>query len=136
VSRNPLRILLRVRTALVTAARQDLALALAKEVAAERALGAAATTIARERAGCPPDATLAFAVWLPHARAAQDQARALLARQVGQTTQCRAALAERHADAQAVLKLLEKQDAEAALAAGRREQSVMDEAAGRAARPQ
>jgi len=38
--------------------------------------------------------------------------------------------------AQAVLKLLEKQDAEAALAAGRREQSVMDEAAGRAARPQ
>ena len=85
MSRNPLRILLRVRTALVTAARQDLALALAKEVAAERALGAAATTIARERAGCPPDATLAFAVWLPHARAAQDQARALLARQVGLT---------------------------------------------------
>jgi hypothetical protein len=134
VSRDPLRVLLRVREALVTAARQNLARALAQEAAAERALSDAVAAITRERANCPPDATLAFAIWLPHARTAQHQAAALLTRHADQTLQCRAALAERHADAEGALKLLEKRDAAMALVARRREQSEMDEVAGRTVR--
>jgi hypothetical protein len=138
VTRDPLRVLLRVRHALLTTARQDLARALGREMAAEQALADAGATIARECRDCPPEATLAFAEWLPHARTAQRNAAALLQRRHAETALSRALLTERHADADAVEKLLEQRDDAAALAASRREQATMDEAAGRighAARP-
>jgi len=131
VSRDPLRVLLRVRQALLTTSRQDLAHALGREIAAEQALADAGATIARECRDCPPEATLAFAEWLPHARTAQRGAAALLRRRHVETALSRAVLAERHADTDAVEKLLEKRDEAAALAASRREQAAMDEAAGR-----
>jgi hypothetical protein len=131
VSRDPLRVLLRMRQALLTTSRQDLAQALGRETAAEQALADASATIARECHDCPPEATLAFAEWLPHARMAQRDAASLLRRRNAETTLSRLLLAERHADTDAVEKLLEKRDAAAALAASRREQAAMDEAAGR-----
>jgi len=131
MSRDPLRVLLRLRQALLTTSRQDLARTLAREIAAEQALADAGATIARERRDCPPEATLAFAEWLPHARTAQRDAATLLRRRHAETALSRALLSERHADTDAVGKLLEKRDAAAAAAASRREQAAMDEAAGR-----
>ena len=134
MTREPMDVLLRMRKALVTAARQDLAQALALETAAEQSVAAAAAAIRREQDNCPADATLDFAAWLPHARAAQHQANALLAQRHAATAQRRAFLAERRADEKAVQTLLEKREADLVLAAARREQAAMDEAAGRQAR--
>lgn len=127
--RDPLAVLLRLRQAAVTAARQELAQALAGETAAERAVAAARREMAQEQEGCPPEAAADFALWLRHAREREREDMAALACQEAATLRGRAALAAARAGEKAALTLLEAAAAEQALAAGRREQAAMDEAA-------
>ncbi len=115
----------------VDEATAELARALARERDALRRADAQEAAIRREQAEAGGHDAAAFAEWLPHARDRLASLRATVRGEQERVRRCQAVLTERRTAAEAVAKALERQRTAAALVAARREQAVMDEAAGR-----
>ncbi len=131
MARDPLAVLWRLRDAAVTEASRDLGAARVREAHAAQRLDEHVRLMARERAEAGAACAATFAAWLPHARQHADNLQAGLLSETARVAQLRQALAVRRTEAEAVAKVLQRQKAEAALARARRDQAVMDEAAGR-----
>lgn len=129
-ARDPLELLHRVRQRAVDDASAILSDALARERQAADRCAMQEDRIRREQAQAGLE-THVFAQWLPHARLQLAQMQAALRAAQSRTAHCRNQLTEHRLAAEAVAKAMERQRAERALVAARREQAVMDEAAGR-----
>ncbi|WP_144186465.1 hypothetical protein [Elioraea rosea] len=124
--RDPLATLARLRRLSVNEARRDLAAAIAAEDAALARAEAAERALTTEAEQGDPGA---YAAWLPLglAQARAEAAKADAAARASERR--RLALAEARAAERSVEILAEKRDAEAAKAAQRRAQAMLDEAA-------
>jgi flagellar biosynthesis chaperone FliJ len=132
--RDPLAVLRRVRDAAVTEARRNLAAALASEMQQARQLDEHSRQIRHEQREAEGEHVAAFGEWLPYARQRADQLRAALASEQARVGQLQQILVSRRTMAEAVAKAMQGQQAAAGLVQARKEQAVMDEAAGRRGR--
>jgi flagellar export protein FliJ len=134
MKRRALQTVLRLRHLAVDEAKRALAEKLAAETDADAMEHMAQTAIRREADAASAldagdGAVEAFAAWLPHGRAALEQARRRRNEAEMAVTQARAALKVARADEAAVERLLATQDAARAAEAARRDQAAQDEAA-------
>jgi flagellar biosynthesis chaperone FliJ len=126
--RDPLQVLSRIRGVAVTEAQRALAAALAAETRGEAALEAARETLRHEQRRTGFAEAVAFAAWLPQARARIARSEAALKQATAEVARCRAALAARRGDVEAVATLLREHANVAALAEQRRGQAILDDA--------
>ncbi|MDR3535117.1 MAG: flagellar export protein FliJ [Acetobacteraceae bacterium] len=131
MSRDPLAVLRRLRDAAVTEACRDLATARAHEMQEAQRLDEHRSQIRRELSEAGAEHVAAFSAWLPYARQRTDHLQTSLQSEQARVLRLQQILVGRRTEAEAVAKAMERQQAEAALTQARREQSVMDEAAGR-----
>ena len=136
MARDPLPTVLKVRRMALDAAKRDLAASLRLEDAAEQEERAARSSIdeqaeAATRITADDGLVEAFAAWLPRGRARLLQAGQAAERARAETARLRAALSATHAAVRVVEQLIETQDAERAVVAGRKEQAELDEVARR-----
>lgn len=129
--RDPLAVLRRLRDAAVTEARRNLAAALASERQQARQLDEHRLHIRHEQFAAEGEHVAAFAEWLPHARQRADHLQSALANEQVRVGHLQQILAGRRTEAEAVAKAMQRQREAAALIQARKEQGVMDEAAGR-----
>ena len=132
--RDPLAVLRRLRDAAVTEARRNLAAALASEMQQARQLDEHRRQIRHEQCEAAGEHVAAFGEWLPHARQRADQLQAALASEQVRVGQLQQILVGRRTEAEAVAKAMQRQQEAAGLVQARKEQAVMDEAAGRRGR--
>jgi flagellar biosynthesis chaperone FliJ len=130
MKRDALAVLGRLRAAAVTEASRDLAAARGRAKLSSDGIEAQALHIRQEQSHALGDDVAAFAAWLPHARRDSARLQAALAIEDGQMRRLQQVLIARTTDAEAVVKAIERRNTEAALLLARKEQSVMDEAAG------
>ena len=131
--RDPLAVLRRLRDAAVTEARRNLAAALASEMQQARQLDEHRRHIRHEQSEAAGEHVAAFGEWLPYARQRADHLQAALASEQARVRQLQQILVGRRTEAEAVAKAMQRQREAAALIQARKEQGVMDEAAGRRA---
>jgi flagellar export protein FliJ len=129
--RDPLAVLRRLREAAVTEARRNLAAALASEVRQARHLDEHKLHIRHEQSNAEGEHVAAFAEWLPYARQRADHLQAALASEQARVLHLQQILVGRRTEAEAVAKAMQRQGEAAALIQARKEQGMMDEAAGR-----
>jgi flagellar export protein FliJ len=129
--RDPLAVLRRVREAAVTEARRNLAVALASEMRQARQLDEHWKAMRKEQSEAAGEHVAAFGEWLPYARQRADQLQAALANEQARVGQLQQILVGRRTEAEAVAKAMQRQREAAELIQARKEQAVMDEAAGR-----
>jgi flagellar export protein FliJ len=131
MARDPLAVLRRLREAAVTEARRNLAAALASEMQQARQLDEHRRQIRHEQSEATGEHVVAFGEWLPYARQRSDQMQAALASEQVRVGQLQQILVGRRTEAEAVAKAMQRQREAAGLIQARKEQAVMDEAAGR-----
>jgi flagellar biosynthesis chaperone FliJ len=134
MKRDPLAVLWRLRDAAVTEASRDLAAARARETKEAQRLDDHRSHVRYEQSEAVGEHVAAFAVWLPHARQQADRLQASLQAETVRVRRLQQILVSRRTDAEAVAKAMQRQLAEAALTVSRKEQAIMDEAAGRSGR--
>jgi hypothetical protein len=134
MARDPLAILWRLRDAAVTEASRDLAAARARELLDVQRLDEHTLLVRREQSEATGEHVAAFATWLPYARQHADRLQATLLTEAARVRRLQQILVGRRTDAEAVAKAMKRQRVEAGVIAARKEQDMMDEAAGRAGR--
>jgi hypothetical protein len=134
MARDPLAVLWRLRDAAVTDASRDLAMARACEVQAVQRLDAHRLHVREEQSEAASEHVAAFAAWLPYARQTTERLSASLQTEEARVRRLQQILVGRRTDAEAVAKALQRQRAEAGVVQARKEQAIMDEAAGRSGR--
>ena len=134
MARDPLAVLWRLRDAAVTEASRDLAVARACEMREAQRLDAHRLHMRQEQSEAAGEHVAAFAAWLPHARQNTERLSASLQAEEARVRRLQQILVGRRTDAEAVAKALQRQRAEAGLVQTRKEQAIMDEAAGRSRR--
>ena len=115
----------------MTEARRNLAAALASERQQARQLDEHRLHIRHEQSEAAGEHVAAFGEWLPYARQRADHMQAALANEQARVLQLQQILVGRRTEAEAVAKAMQRQREAAALIQARKEQNVMDEAAGR-----
>jgi flagellar export protein FliJ len=133
MARDPLAVLRRLREAAATEARRNLAAALASEMRQARQLDEHRLHIRHEQSVAGGEHVAAFAEWLPYAQQRADHLQAALANEQARVRHLQQILVGRRTEAEAVAKAMQRQREAAALIQARKEQGVMDEAAGRRA---
>ncbi len=131
MARDPLAVLWRLRDAAVTEASRELAVARAREADEARRADEYQRHVRHEQDDATGDHVAAFAAWLPHARQQADRLKANLQAEEAHVRRLQQILVSRRTDAEAVAKVRQRQQAIAALVQARKEQSTMDEVAGR-----
>jgi hypothetical protein len=134
MARDPLAVLWRLRDAAVTEASRDLAAARARELREVQRLDEHALVVRREQSEAAGEDVAAFAAWLPYARQHADRLQATLQTEAARVRRLQQILVGHRTDAEAVAKAMQRQRAEADVIVARKEQDMMDEAAGRAGR--
>jgi flagellar biosynthesis chaperone FliJ len=134
MARDPLAILWRLRDAAVTEASRDLAAARTRELQQVQRLDEHMLSMRREKSEAIDEHVAAFATWLPYARQHTDRLEATLQTEAARVRRLQQILVGRRTDAEAVAKAMQRQRSEAGLITARKEQDLMDEAAGRAGR--
>jgi flagellar biosynthesis chaperone FliJ len=132
--RDPLVVLRRLRHAAVTEASRELAMARVREQQAVQRLDGHHAQVRQETSEAVAGQVAAFANWLPHARQHGERLAAGVQVEEARVRRLQQILVGRKTDAEAVVKALHRRQVEAALIEGRKEQAVMDEAAGRRGR--
>lgn len=132
MARDALAVLWRVRDAAVTSASVALAAARSREAAASRLIADHAASVSRERSDMGPEHMGHFIAWLSHARVQAESLAAALLREQAHVSRLQQVLAARRTEAEIVSKVREQRKTAMRLASDRRDQAVMDEAAGRA----
>lgn len=134
MKRDPLAVLWRVRDASVTEASRDLAAARIGERQASQTLEEHRRRIGQEQAEALGEHVAAFAAWLPSARQRTAQLEANLEAEELRVRHAQHILVGRRTDAEAVAKAMQRRSVEETLVKTRKEQGIMDEAAGRTGR--
>jgi flagellar export protein FliJ len=128
--RDPLAVLRRLRDAAVTEARRNLAAALASERREAQRLDQHRLHMRHEQSQAAAEHVADFADWLPYARQRADHLQAALASEQARVLHLQQILVGRRTEAEAVAKAMQRQREAARLIQARKEQGVMDEAAG------
>lgn len=131
MARDPLVVLSRLREAAVAEAGRELARARDGVRHAALQLDAQREQIRREQADVGPEQVAAFAAWLAQARLQAQRRQAALLDAQAHAQRLQQVLINRRTESEAVAKALGRQQAAMAVDVARREQAVMDEAAGR-----
>ena len=134
MKRDPLAVLERLRNAAVTEASRNLAAARARELQEAQRLDAYRQHMKQEQSEAVGEHVGAYTDWLPHARLQRDRLHASLQTEESRVRRLQQILVARKTDAEAVVKALQRQRTAADLIEARKEQGVMDEAAGRTGR--
>ncbi len=128
MARDPMRVLERVRQALVAEAGAELAAALALQERHNYQLQERRRRLEQEAATAGPEDAVAFSRWLPEMRRRIAKSNMELEQAASGVEHLRAELAARRAEAEAVGTALRKRAEYASLVRGRIEQGVLDEA--------
>jgi hypothetical protein len=134
MARDALVVLWRLRNAAVTEAGRELAEARAREKHEAQRLDEHRLHIRQEQSEAAGEHVNAFAAWLPYARQHTDRLQATLLNEEAGVRRLQDILIDRRTDAEAVAKALQRRLAKVALIQARKEQGIMDEAAGRSGR--
>jgi flagellar biosynthesis chaperone FliJ len=132
MKRDPLAVLMRLRDAAVTEASRNLAAARARAMQEAQRLDEHRQDMQHEQSEADGEHVATFAAWLPRARLQRDRLQANLQIEESRVRHLQQVLVRRKTDAEAVVKAMQRQRAEADLIEARKEQGIMDEAAGRA----
>jgi len=131
MARDPLAVLWRLREAAVAEAGRELAQARDGVRRAMLRLDVLREQLRCEQADTGPEDVATFAVWLPQARLQLQRGQASLLEAETHVPRLQQVLVGRRTESEAVAKAMQRRHATAALVLARREQAVMDEAAGR-----
>ena len=131
MKRDPLAVLWRLRDAAVTETSRNLATARALERQETERLAAFRETIRTERLQATDGQVPAFAAWLPHARLEDDRLQAGLLTQEALVRRLQQVLVNRRTEAEAVSTARQQRLAQAKVLMAKKDQDLMDEAAGR-----
>jgi flagellar biosynthesis chaperone FliJ len=132
MTRDPLAVLWRLRNAAVVEASRDLATARAREAREAMRLEEHRLLMREEESEATGEHVATFAAWLPHARQHTDRLLTILQTEEVRVRRLQQVLVGCRTDAEAVEKAMQRQQAAVGLVRARKEQGVMDEAAGRA----
>ena len=133
MTRDPLAVLWRLRDLAVAEAGRELAAAQAREHAAGQHLDAQKLQIQNEQSGADDEVIAAFATWLPSAHQRAAELTATLLGEEERVLRLRQTLTARRTEAETLAKAMQRRKTELEMIRARREQAIMDEAAGRRA---